>query len=66
MRKIEIDLILSIGFHGAEHRDTLTFEVEDDATDKEIEEMAQEYWLDWSSNYIDGGPRIVSITEIEE
>lgn len=66
MRKIEIELTLGIGYQGATHEDSTFFDVEDNATDKEIQDIAEDIWLDWSNNYIDGGPRVVSDTKIEE
>lgn len=45
MRQIAVHL--SIGYSGANHEDVL--EVEDDATDEEIEQEVQA----WASNYIE-------------
>ena len=53
MRKIKYNL--SIGFTDASISDE--FEVEDDATDEEIEEIAKEYvmgYIDWSWEEQDG------------
>lgn len=45
MRKIDVSL--TIGFSGADRSDTL--EVEDDATDEDIEEVVRE----WAFNFIE-------------
>ena len=44
---MRVNVHLSIGFAGAEHRDTLEFD--DDATDENIEAEVQE----WANNYIE-------------
>lgn len=46
---MKVTFTLGIGFVGARHNET--FEFDDDTTDEELEE----YWLDWTQNYIDGG-----------
>lgn len=53
---------LSIGFVGAVHEEIL--DIDDDEwasceTDDEREDLMQEYWKDWSGNYIDGSCSIV-------
>jgi hypothetical protein len=44
---MKVNLHLSIGFVGAEHRDTL--ELDDDATDEDIESEVE----CWANNYVE-------------
>ena len=56
MPKIEVSL--SIGFANATQTDVLDIdEIEwaDCETDEEREKLMDDYWTDWSRNYIDGG-----------
>jgi hypothetical protein len=54
-RIIKVTFNLSIGFLNAERTGDFEFEVEDNATDEEINNTLEEYWQDWIWNYIDGG-----------
>ena len=65
MRKIKGTLNLSIGLSSAERTDDFEFEVEDNTTDEEINDIIQEYWRDWIWNFIDGGWEIESDEKIE-
>ena len=56
MPKIEVSL--SIGFANATQTDVLDIdetEWADCETDEEREKLMDDYWTDWSRNYIDGG-----------
>ena len=53
----QIKVTLSIGFSGATHEDVLDIsDVEWDAceTSDQRDDLMQEYWSDWSNNFIDG------------
>lgn len=64
-RIIKGTLNLGIGLVNARRTDDFEFEVDDDATDEEIENTIQEYWRDWIWNFIDGGWEIISDEKIE-
>jgi len=64
-RVIKGILTLSIGFPSAERTDDFEFEVDDNATDEEINDTIEEYWRDWIWNFIDGGWEIESDKKIE-
>lgn len=58
----KVTFTLSIGYYGANQRDT--FDIEDEfnfiegvdyETEEELEELLEEEWKEWSRNYIDGG-----------
>jgi hypothetical protein len=60
MPKLKVSL--SIGFPGACRGDVI--EIDDDEweacdTDEKKEDLINEYWADWSNNYIDGGASLV-------
>ena len=58
----KIRVTLGIGFANASQKDVLDIdEAEWDAceTDEDREELMNEYWKDWSNNYIDGGCELV-------
>ena len=60
MKKIRVTL--SIGFAGAKHEDIIEIDDEEwDAcnTDDEREDLINDYWRDWSNNYIDGGAELI-------
>ena len=59
-RVIKGELTLSIGLANAERTDDFEFEVDDNATDEEINDSIEEYWRDWIWNFIDGGWEIES------
>ena len=55
---------LGIGFAGANQEDVI--EIDDDdytscETEAQKEDLLNEYWRDWSNNYIDGGIQIIDI-----
>ena len=64
-RIIKGELTLSIGLANAERTDDFEFEVDDNATDEEINDSIEEYWRDWIWNFIDGGWDIKSDEKIE-
>lgn len=64
-RIIKGNLSLSIGLANAEQIDDFEFEVDDNATDEEINDTIEEYWRDWIWNFIDGGWDIKSDEKIE-
>ena len=64
-RVIKGELTLSIGLANAERTDDFEFEVDDNATDEEINDSIEEYWRDWIWNFIDGGWDITSDEKIE-
>lgn len=43
-----------------EQIDDFKFEVDDNTTDREINDIIQEYWRDWIWNFIDDGWEIES------
>lgn len=60
MAKLKVSL--SIGFVGAVHEEVLEIDDEEVAqceTAEEIENLCQDYWKDWSGNYIDGGFELI-------
>jgi hypothetical protein len=64
-RRIKGTLNLNIGFSGEDQTTDFEFEVEDNTTDKEINDTIQEYWRDWIWEHIDGGWVIESDEEIK-
>ena len=64
-RIIKGNLSLSIGISNAKRTDDFEFEVDDNATDEEINDTIEEYWRDWIWNFIDGGWDIKSDEKIE-
>ena len=64
-RIIKGTLNLSIGLANTERTDNFEFEVDDNATDEEINDTIEEYWRDWIWNFIDGGWEIESDEKIE-
>ena len=42
-----------------EQIDDFKFEVDDNTTDREINDIIQEYWRDWIWKFIDGGWKII-------
>jgi hypothetical protein len=55
MKEIKIKVHLSIGYVNANHDGVLTVEVDDDATDDEIQEAADLICEDWANNFIEYG-----------
>jgi len=48
---------LGIGYPSATHKDEIDIDDDDYAaceTDRQREDLLQEYWQDWASSYIDG------------
>lgn len=64
-RLIKGILNLSIGLANAERTDDFEFEVDNNATEQEINDTIKEYWRDWIWNFIDGGWDITSDQKIE-
>ena len=59
---VKIKVSLSIGFAGCTQRDILEIPQEEwDACKNEQEnwKLMNDYWVDWSNNYIDGGCEIL-------
>lgn len=56
---IKLKVSLSIGYANATRTDELELEVDDDATDEEIETQAEELTNDWSGNFIDLGFEVI-------
>jgi len=53
---------LGIGFAGANQEDVIEIDDDDYAsceTEAQKEDLLNEYWRDWSNNYIDGGIQII-------
>lgn len=65
MRTIKGTLSLGIGFATANREDNFEIEVDDDATDNQIDDIIEEEWKNWIWNFIDGGWDIKS-DEIDE
>tara|TARA_R110000764_G_scaffold65547_1_gene137214 strand:- start:46 stop:231 length:186 start_codon:yes stop_codon:yes gene_type:complete len=58
----KIKVTLSIGYPTATHKDEL--EIDKDEwdhceTEEEREDLINDYWRDWSNNYIDGGAELI-------
>jgi hypothetical protein len=55
--KTKVVFTLSIGYHGADHKETFTLDElgYDKEIDTNLEEFLDECWTDWSNNHIDGG-----------
>lgn len=64
-RIIKGTINLSIGLANAKRTNDFEFEVDDNATDEEINDTIEEYWRDWIWNFIDGGWTITSDEKIE-
>ena len=56
-----IRLTLGIGFAGAKHEEYIEIPDEelDGLDENETNSLLNDYWADWSSDYIDGGAEIV-------
>lgn len=53
----KLKVYLGIGYPTATHEDVIEIddqELADCETDEEREELCQQYWKDWSNNYIEG------------
>lgn len=55
MKKLQVKVHLSIGYANAGHDDILELEVDDDATQEDIDKQVDEMVNDWANNYIDLG-----------
>ena len=64
-RLIKGILNLSIRLANVERTDDFEFEVDNNATEQEINDTIKEYWRDWIWNFIDGGWDITSDQKIE-
>ena len=64
-RLIKGILNLSIRLANVERTDDFEFEVDNNATEQEINDTIEEYWRDWIWNFIDGGWDITSDQKIE-
>ena len=53
MKKLTIEVHLSIGYAGADHDDVLEVEVPDDATPEQIEAEKELALKEWAFGYID-------------
>ena len=51
--EITVKVFLSIGISNAERSDVFTIEVEDDATEDEINEAKELAAIDWANNFIE-------------
>jgi hypothetical protein len=52
---VKFEFRVGTRYVGSTVKDTLEFDIDDDATEEEIEEIANEAWRDWMNNEIDGG-----------
>jgi hypothetical protein len=52
---IKIKVNLNIGFTSATRKDVIDVEIDDNATEEEIEEAKEEAAKDWAYNFIDIG-----------
>lgn len=67
MPKIKVSL--DIGFAGANREETLEISDEewnDCGTSQEQEELMEDYWKEWSNNYIDGGVELIDEPHIRQ
>ena len=57
----QVKLTLGIGFAGANHEETIEIPDEEleGLTGDEKNAVLDDYWKDWSANYIDGGAEIL-------
>jgi hypothetical protein len=55
MKTVKINVSLSIGFVGAEHKDVLDVEIPDNATEEQSEQLKEDAAKDWGWGYIDLG-----------
>ena len=57
----QVKLTLGIGFAGANHEDTIEIPDEEleGLNEDEKNAVLDDYWKDWSANYIDGGVEIL-------
>jgi len=49
------EFTVGTGYVGSIVTDEVEVEVDDEATDEEIETAAEEAWADWKSNIVEGG-----------
>ncbi|RPE05527.1 hypothetical protein EGT74_24395 [Chitinophaga lutea] len=59
MKTIQVDVSLSVGIAGANRKGHVYIEVDEDATQEEIEFQAEEAAKDWANNFLDIGYEIV-------
>jgi len=57
----QVRLTLGIGFSGANHEDIIEIPDEEleGLNEGETNEVLDDYWKDWSGNYIDGGAELL-------
>jgi hypothetical protein len=60
MRKIEFEMSVSTRYVGSEVTDTFSIEVDDNATEEEIEKEMEDVTRDWMHEQIDWGWKIIS------
>jgi hypothetical protein len=59
MKMIKVEFSLNIGYANADRHEIVDIEVGDDVTDEDLEELLNEEWQMWSTNYIDGGFKVL-------
>lgn len=62
MKTIKVECSLSIGYANAHRKDEIEIEVEDDATEKQIEQQIDSAVTEWANNFIDVGWGIIKTT----
>ncbi len=58
----QIKVSLGIGFANATQKDIINIdetEWSECETDEQRDELINDYWRDWSNNYIDGGAELI-------
>lgn len=53
--KITFEFYVSTRYVGSKVSDKVEIEFEDDATEKQIEALVEECWIDWRNEQCDGG-----------
>ncbi len=59
---MKVEFSLSIGYSNANQKEIVDVddaEVKECKTKGELADLISEYWKDWSSNYIDGGYKVI-------
>ena len=59
MRTIEVEFWVSTNYVGSEYKETVEILVEEEATEKEIEDEIDYYYKDWVNNNTDQGWAII-------
>lgn len=60
MKAVYFNVYLETGFAGCTHNETLCVDVEDNATEQEIDSIIEEETKDWIFNKIDYGFEIIT------